>query len=231
MTRNLAVIPARSGSTRIPRKNILPFAGLPLIAHSLAAARTSGLFDEIHVSTDDPEIVEIAADAGARPAFPRAPELAGEHTTILEVLRWVMQEYGRRGRTFDGVALIYATAPLITADDLRAGHEEFTAAARRDAVMAVGEYPAPAQWAMTLADDGTLRFLDFKATQVRSQDLPRTYFDAAAFTFYAPAHILEMPPDRLRYRPYLLPRTRAVDIDTLEDIELAAIFYRAAKET
>ncbi len=222
----LAIIPARGGSKRIPRKNVLPFAGRPLMSYPLAAARESGLFDEVHVSTDDAEIATVAAAAGCPPRFLRAAELSDDTTGLLDVLRWVVRAYGGLGLHADMIALVYATAPLLTADDLRHGAAVFTAAEGRFPVMAVAEYPVPAQWAAVTGADGTLEFLDFAATQIRSQDLPKTCYDAAAFSLFGAGHLLDMPAEALRYLPYRLPRSRAVDIDTAEDLAFAESLFR-----
>ena len=221
----LAIIPARGGSKRIPRKNLVPFAGRPLIAHPLATARASELFGQIHVSTDDPGIAAVAAAEGHAPEFSRPAELADDHATIMQVLRWVLLEYQRRGSAYDTVALIYATAALITADDLRRANGIFVESGARHPVMAVAEYAPPVQWAMREDDKGLLQFVDFAATQVRSQDVPPAYFDAAAFSFFSPRHILDEPAEGLTFRPYHLPRRRAVDIDTAEDLELAELLF------
>lgn len=226
---HLAIIPARGSSKRIPRKNLMPFAGRPLIAYPLTAARSSGLYDEIHVSTDDPEIAEVAAAEGCPPRFARAVGLSDDHTGLLEVLRWVAREYERLGETIETVSLIYATTPLLTAEDLRRGFALFEQNGAAAPVLAVAEYPVPAQWAAVVGGDGRLQFLDFAATQNRSQDLPKTYYDAAAFNIYGRAHLLGTATADLAYLPYVLPRLRVTDIDTPEDLAFAEQLYRFAR--
>ncbi|MGP1255692.1 MAG: acylneuraminate cytidylyltransferase family protein [Kiloniellales bacterium] len=224
---HLAIVPARGGSKRIPRKNLVPFAGRPLIAHPLAAAVASGLFDEIHVSTDDAAIAEVATAEGCPPRFARPSELSDDYTGLLDVLRWVVHEYEGGGESITTVTLIYATAPLLEAADLAGGFALFREHGGSAPVLSVAEFPAPAQWAAIVAEDGRLEFLDRAATEVRSQDLPPTYYDAAAFNLYGRDHLMKMAASDLRYLPYPLPRYRVTDIDTQEDLALAERLYRA----
>ena len=116
--KNLCIIPARGGSKRIPRKNVKDFLGKPIIAYSIEAALKSGLFDEVMVSTDDPEIATIAKQYGASVPFMRSAETVNDFATTADVLNEVLSEYKKRGQVFDNMCCIYATAPLIVSQDI-----------------------------------------------------------------------------------------------------------------
>ena len=123
MANNLAIIPARGGSKRIPRKNVRPFMGKPIMAYSIEVALKSGLFDEVMVSTDDEEIIGIARQYGARVPFVRTETTANDHATLADVIREVMERYEEEGKVFDNVCCILATAPLISPEDIRSSYD------------------------------------------------------------------------------------------------------------
>jgi N-acylneuraminate cytidylyltransferase len=222
----IAIMPARGGSKRIERKNIAAFCGRPLLTFPLAAARASGLFDLIHVSTEDETIAAVAAQHGFPPDFLRDPALADDHTPLLPVLRWVLERYAERGRSFDTVCLLMPTAPLIEADDLAAACAQFESAAGRAPVLAVTPMPCPVEWAMRLEADGSLVAIEPEMAEIRSQDLAKAYIDSGTFIFFTAAQLLSYPTWRPDYRAYVLPRYKAVDIDDREDFEMAERLYR-----
>jgi pseudaminic acid cytidylyltransferase len=214
---SVAIIPARGGSKRIPRKNVRPFHGKPVIAWSIEAAQSSGLFDEVMVSTDDAEIADVATQCGASVPFLRQPATADDHATITDVLREVLQTYRDRGREFDTACCLYATAPFITADDLRAGQAVLTGQ-HRDVVIPVCRYDAPIWRSMARDDDGRLsrNFPDHEFT--RSQDLPAAYFDAGHWVWVRVAPFLAGGPLMgANTGSIVLPAERVQDIDTEED--------------
>ena len=149
----LAVIPARGGSKRIPRKNIRPFAGQPMIAWSIRAARDSGCFDRVIVSTDDAEIADVARAHGAEVPFVRPPELSDDHTPTIPVIAHAIQWYLDRGEAVDAACCIYATAPFVRAEDLRAGLAALTA---EDCayVFSATSFPFPIQRAIRINAQG-----------------------------------------------------------------------------
>lgn len=226
----IAILPARGGSKRLPGKNIRPFCGRPVIAYPLEAARASGLFDCIHVSTDDPEIRATVDSLGFPAEFPRPAGLSDDKTALVPVLRWVLEEYRGRGREFDEVCLILPCSPLISAEDLVGAYQVFSADPRRLPVLSVVEFPVPIEWALEPAPDGRLTAVQAGKASVRSQDLPTRFYDSGNFTFYSAESILsDSPPDALGYLPYLLPRTRGLDIDALEDFALAEGLFRGLR--
>lgn len=225
----IAIIPARGGSKRLPGKNIRPFCGKPVIAYPLEAARASGLFDCIHVSTDDPAVRAAAESLGFPVDFPRAPDLCDDHTPLVPVLRWVLEQFRGRGREFSEVCLILPCSPLVQAQDLREAHAVFAADPRKLPVLSVVEFPVPVEWALKASADGRLVPVQPGMAAVRSQDLGKTFYDSGNFTFFTASSLLSgKAPDSDGYLPYLLPRTRGLDIDGAEDFALAEAIYRGS---
>jgi pseudaminic acid cytidylyltransferase len=227
----IAVIPARGGSKRIPHKNIRPFCGRPMIAYALDAARQTGLFDVIHVSTEDPAIRDTAAKLGFPPEFPRPAELADDHVGIVPVLAHVAQTYAARGRRFSGICLIYACAPLLQAADISAAAKLFDEHGGKKFVLAVASYPAPVEWAFRISASGLLVADNPDSHAIRSQDISHAYYDSGMLAIF-PSSDFEPGAD-LRNRPavpFILPRHHVVDIDTPEDWELAKTLYLGQKQ-
>jgi pseudaminic acid cytidylyltransferase len=231
MTRRIAIIPARGGSKRIPRKNIRPFAGQPALTHILNAAEASGQFDTIHISTDDAEIAGIAGAAGHRPDFPRDAAIADDFTPIRSVLGWTLREYEKRGETFDVVALLYATAFFVDADDLQRAATQFDAAPDHP-LLAVTDIGMPIE-KMFIERDGRLTTLDAAKFGDRTQDLTPALMDAGAFSFFRAADLIAETDGgaALTFRPFRLDRWKAIDIDTEEDWAFAERLHAAGKST
>jgi pseudaminic acid cytidylyltransferase len=222
----IAIIPARGGSKRIQHKNIRPFCGRPMIAYPLEAARQSGLFDVIHVSTDDAAIRNTAAQLGYEPDFLRPAALADDHVGVVPVLDYVVKEYAKKGRRFRGACLIYACAPLLAAQDLIAAAKIFDQHDGKKMVLGVTSYPAPVEWAFRIAPDGSLIADNEASHAIRSQDLQHAYYDSGMVSIF-PISDFEPGAD-LKNRPTvpcILPRHRVVDIDTAEDWEMAETLY------
>lgn len=231
--KRLAVVPARGGSKRILNKNIRDFCGQPMITHVLTAARTSGLFETIHVSTESESIRDVATAFGLAPDFPRPDELADDHTPIMPVLRYVTEEYAKRGQTFDEIWLLMACAPLIDANDLRKAATLFQEAGAQDPLLAVSEYPAPIEWAFSRGENGALTPVQAGMFAIRSQDLEKRYFDAGSFAAFPAARVLQSQGagSDSGFIGYPLPKGSAIDIDDEQDWQLAEAIYsvRAAR--
>lgn len=227
--KRLAIIPARGGSKRIPYKNIREFCGLPMIAHPLGAARDSGLFSTIHVSTENEVIREVVTKFGFRPDFARPNHLADEHAPIMPVLRFTAEEYERRGQHFDEIWLIMACAPLIDPQDLRNAATMLYETDGKQAVLAVSEYPVPVEWAFSRDVNASLTPLQEGMFAVRSQDLKPSYFDSGSFVAFPANRIFESSNEGSDsgFLGYVLPKGRAIDIDDEEDWQLAEAIYRA----
>ena len=177
--KNIAIIPARGGSKRIPRKNIRPFLGKPVIAYSIAAALQSGLFDEVMVSTDDEEIAEVARQYGAKVPFMRSATTADDYATTADVMLEVLECYKKQGIEFDTLCCVYSTAPFVTADSLKSAYH-LLAEKKFDAVFTAVAYSYPVQRGLKI-DDGKIRMVWPEYRKSRSQDLETIYHDAGQF--------------------------------------------------
>jgi len=229
MNRRLAVMPARGGSKRIPGKNILPFCGAPLMVHALRTARETALFDEIHVSTDDPAIAEVARAEGFCPAFLRDPALADDYTPLLPVLKWVLDQYIATGQHFGSVTLIMPTAPLIGTEDIIAAHRVFDRHGAIRGVLAVAPFPAPVEWAFRRGADDTLTPLQPGMDVVRSQDLPEAWYDSGTFLIL-PSFLLSEAAPMPSWVGFSVERWKAVDIDTPDDLSFAERLFRTYRK-
>ena len=224
----LAVIPARGGSKRIPRKNIKLFCGKPVLAWSIEAARSSNCFERIVVSTDDEEIAALAAAAGADVPFLRPAALADDQTGTLPVVAHAIRSLEQSGHFFNHVCCIYPTAPLLQPEYLRAGYERLL---DRDAqfAFAVVTYGHPIQRALRLTGDGTVAMFQPDHAMTRSQDLEPAFHDAGQFCWGTRDAFLAggSPLTGATSVAIVLPRSRVVDIDTPEDWDLAEALHRA----
>lgn len=225
----VAIIPARGGSKRIPGKNIKLFAGKPMIAWSIEAARQSELFNRIIVSTDSEEIAVVAREYGAETPFLRPIELADDFTPTAEVILHALAWIGEQGEVVDCACCLYATAPLVQPRFLREG---FNLLCRSGAasVFTVTSFPASVHRALKIEEDGHLSMFWPEYELTRSQDLPEAYHDAGQFYWLNGQRFLA---ERKIYshdaRPVILPRYLVQDIDTLEDWTMAEAMYAALR--
>lgn len=220
----IAVIPARGGSKRIPRKNIKPFAGLPMIAHSLRAATESGLFDRILVSSEDEEILAMGRTHGGE-VLRRPPELADDHTATIPVIRHAVGWAEDQGWPLKAVCCIYATAPFVRADDLQEGWRLLQQPGM-DFAFAATTFPYPVFRGLLREGQG-VRMIFPEHFPTRSQDLPEAIHDAGQF-YWGSARAWK-EEERLfseRAAPVMLPRHRVQDIDTDEDWQRAELLWR-----
>jgi N-acylneuraminate cytidylyltransferase len=223
---NLAVIPARGGSKRIPAKNVRPFAGRPMIGWPIEAARESGMFDRIIVSTDADEIAETAREAGAEVPFVRPPELADDHCGTLEVITHAARWAADQGQRPDFICCLYATAVFAAPDDLKRGLETLREGGW-DYVFAAGRYGQPVQRAFVKGADGAMELLFPKDRLTRSQDLAPAYHDAGQFYWGRTEAWAEGRPIFGRRTAFVeLPSDRVQDIDTPEDWTKAERLFR-----
>lgn len=227
--KRLAVIPARGGSKRIPKKNIRDFCGQPMITYVLAAARDSGLFEKVHVSTESESIWNVAAQHGYRPDFARPIELADDHTPIMPVLRYVTEQYERQGQRFDEIWLLMACAPFIQPSDLSKAASLFGLHAQQKPVLAVTEYPAPIEWAFKKSTSNRLIPLQPGSFSIRSQDLEKHYYDTGSFCVFPPSRVLGSSGAGSDdgFVGYVMPKFSCIDIDDEEDWVLAESMFRA----
>jgi len=223
---SVAIIPARGGSKRIPRKNLLPFDGVPMIVRSIRTAQDCGLFDQIVVSTDDAEIAELALAHGAQVPFLRPAELADDFTGTAAVIVHALQQLP----AFDYACCVYATAPLLQARFLREGFELLERHPEKAFAFSVCSFGFPVQRALTLDGQGALTALYPEFRNTRSQDLPEAFQDAGQFYWgrseaWLRGEVLYSPASL----PVILPRHLVQDIDTLEDWKRAEYLYAALK--
>lgn len=228
---NVAVIPARGGSKRIPRKNIKPFCGKPMIAWSIEAALQSGCFGQVLVSTDDKEIADVARQYGAEVPFVRPAELSDDHTGTIPVIAHAIKQLTIQGAAPQQVCCIYATAPFITPQDIQRGLELLQANGC-DYAFSVTSYPFPIQRAIRITQAGRIEMFDPEQFAVRSQDLEEAYHDAGQFYWGRSDAWLEgkalFSPDAV---PVILPRHQVQDIDTPEDWLRAELMFKAWRES
>ncbi len=226
--KTVAIIPARGGSKRVPRKNVRPFCGKPIIAYSIEAARQTGLFDEVIVSTDDEEIADVAGQHGAAVPFLRPAEIADDFTGVMDVVAHALRVLEKEDKRPAEVCMIYATAPLMRVRDIVAGYEVFQAG-DKDFVFSATAFGSPVFRAFGVQPDGTAKMFWPENYQENSQDLPAAYHDAAQFCWGRRAAVMEKDAVVFSERsvPLLIPRHQVVDIDTPEDWRLAELLYQA----
>lgn len=217
----LAVIPARGGSKRIPRKNIKLFGGKPMIAWSIEAAQQSSLFDRIVVSTDDEEIASIAVKYGADVPFERPAELSHDHIGTAPVIAHAINWYSKHNFEPTEICCIYATAPFLLSEDIKLG-QNILEQSKADFAFSITSFAFPIQRAIKLREDGRVEMFDPSQFQKRSQDLPEAYHDAGQFYWGTKdAWLSGIPIFGSNAAPVLIPRYRVQDIDTPEDWEQA----------
>jgi pseudaminic acid cytidylyltransferase len=223
---NIAIIPARGGSKRIPRKNIKMFAGKPMIAHAITAAKMSGLFDRIVVSTDDNEITGIAKEWGAETPFLRPSELADDHTLTVPVIAHAIVACEALGWQVDLACCIYPGVPFIQTNDLRAALD-LLKHSQMDYCFPVTEFPSAIQRALKRSENGQLSpfFPEFELA--RTQDLEPAYHDAGQFYWGSKQAWMTNPRIHSSGAGLTIPNWRVVDIDTPEDWLRAELFHRA----
>lgn len=225
----LAVIPARGGSKRIPRKNIKEFCGKPMIAYSIECAINSGLFDDVIVSTDDAEIAAVAESYGARIPFMRPAELANDHAGTIPVIAHAIDALRRAGAEPEAVCCIYATAPFVRADDLRQGLQKLESGSW-DYVFSATSFGYPIFRSFKQLPDGAAEMFFPEHFETRSQDLPEAFHDAGQFYWGRPdAWIGGKRFFDHGSTTVMIPRWRVQDIDSPEDWERAEILAQLPK--
>lgn len=222
--RNLAIIPARGGSKRIPRKNIQLFCGKPIIAYSIEAALKSGVFDEVMVSTDDEEIAAIAKQYGAKVPFFRSAETASDTATTVAVLQEVAKTYEEMGQKFDYIMNLYPCAPFVTPERIR---NALNTLIENDAddVLNVVRFSFPPQRAQIIKD-GFLQYQYPEYKLWRSQDLEPIYHDCGQFSICRAGILTGEEQSRGRTCPLFVDEEFVQDVDNWSDWRLAELKYR-----
>ena len=227
---NVAIIPARGGSKRIPRKNIKEFCGKPMIAWSIEAAQKSSCFEHIVVSTDDAEIAQVAKKWGAEVPFMRPAELSDDYTGTIPVIAHAVRTLSKHyPQQIELACCIYATAPFVEPEDLSRGLQQLQEQ-QADYAFSVTSYAFPIQRAIRIADSGRVAMFNLEHFNTRSQDLEEAWHDAGQFYWGTAEAWLE---EKMLFGedsiPVKLPRHRVQDIDTLEDWIRAEWLFKALK--
>ena len=223
--KRLAVITARGGSKRIPKKNIKEFLGKPIIAYSIEAALNTGLFDEVMVSTDSEEIAEVAKKYGAKVPFFRSEKTSGDFATTNDVLLEVIDEYEKRGERFDYGVCVYPTAPFVTAEKIKDAMEKFIES-KADSLIPVVAFSFPPKRAMVIRDE-RLVFEYPEFMDARSQDLEKEYHDVGQFYCFNVESYKKNKKLMLgNILPYVIDEMEVQDIDNESDWKIAEIKYQ-----
>lgn len=226
--KSLAIITARGGSKRIPKKNIKEFCGKPIIQYSIEAAKSSGIFDEIMVSTDDPEIKKVAEACGGKVPFMRSEATSNDMAMTHEVVLEVLEEYKKRGQEFEYVCCIYPTAPFITGEKLKESRDKLEKTGA-DGVVPVVAYSFPPQRCFVIRD-GKVQFQWPENRLVRSQDLEKWYHDCGQYYFMRVDSFLIKQMLIMEHTvPMIVEEMDVQDIDNYEDWELAELKYKMRK--
>ena len=222
---SIAIITARGGSKRIPRKNIKEFCGLPIIAYSIKAALDSKIFDEVMVSTDDEEIASIAKKYGAKVPFLRSAKNSDDFATTADVLKEVLDEYKKMGKEFDYLACIYPTAPFVTANKIS---EAFSILSNSDAgsIMTVTKYSFPPQRSLVIRN-GVIKYQYPEYAKARSQDLEPIFHDCGQFYICrTDAFIKDGSVITNKTMGYEISEEEVQDIDNISDWNIAEVKYK-----
>ncbi|MBP6090275.1 MAG: pseudaminic acid cytidylyltransferase [Crocinitomicaceae bacterium] len=221
----VAIIPARGGSKRIPRKNIQLFHGKPIIAYAIETAIESGLFSRIIVSTDDEEIAQIAKNNGAEVPFLRSTENADDFATTSSVLIEVLDQLSSNGESYTSACCIYPTSPLIDSKDLKHAHDQFITN-EYDVLISCVAFSFPIQRSFHLNDGSMIELNHPDVIHQRSQDLTKNYHDAGAMYFF---NVQQFKASKSLWSgkigAYELSELKVQDIDTLEDWKIAELKY------
>jgi N-acylneuraminate cytidylyltransferase len=227
---NIAIIPARGGSKRIPRKNIKLFSGKPIIAFSIEAALESGLFSEVMVSTEDEEIANVAISYGAKVPFKRSVRNADDFSTTADVLDEVLKQYIAMGRTFEHACCIYPCAPFITSNKLKESYNKLIQQ-DYDAVFPVMRFQYPIQRALKI-NDGLISMFQPEHLTSRSQDLEAAYCDAGQYYWFNVARFLEKKQIWTdNTSAIIISELEGHDIDSLDDWNIAEVKYKIVTNT
>lgn len=220
--KNLAIIPARGGSKRIPRKNVKPFLGKPMLAYPIEAALATGLFDEVMVSTDDEEIAEVARLYGAKVPFMRSAETSNDFATLNDVLREVLNKYEEQGKMFENMCCILATSPMLKSEDISNGfstliNSEFST------IVPIVEFSYPILRSFKMSDENAIDYNWPEYAKSRSQDLPKAYHDSGTFYWNKIDRWLK---GDIKRGGIVVSEETVQDIDTEQDWKIAEIKYK-----
>ena len=223
---NIAIITARGGSKRIPRKNVKLFCGQPIIYYSIKAALESNLFSEVMVSTDDDEIAKISTELGAKVPFIRSLENSNDFATTADVVKEVLDVYSSIGKEFDNVCCIYPTAPFLDDKTLIKSYDFFISE-KYDSIFPIVEYLVPIQIALKINHLNYLEMISPEYMSVRSQDMEKRYFDAGQFYWSKVTAFLEDTNlFTKKTGAFIIDELNYQDIDNVQDWEIAEFKFK-----
>jgi len=229
---NIAVIPVRGESTRIPKKNFFDFFGKPMFIYTYEAARNSGLFEDIIISTNSQEVLEICRERGINVPFKRPQKLSTDEASLSDVCIYVLEAMSKKGKHYENFCLLWATAPMRDADDIRKAYESLINTKDTQAVVGISD--CYQYYSANIIDDkGYIKNLvDFSnITAVKTQDLPRTFIDNSSMSWVSCKALCEqktwMPE---KSRGFCMPRHKSVDLDTPEDLEVLSFYFSKYKQ-
>jgi N-acylneuraminate cytidylyltransferase len=225
---SIAIITARGGSKRIPKKNIKDFCGKPIIAYSIEAAINSGVFNEVMVSTDSEEIAAVAKNYGAKIPFFRSAATSNDFATTADVLEEVLNQYEELGQKYDVLCCIYPTAPFVTAEKLKKAFEKMHDE-QADSVMPIVQFSFPPQRAVVIRE-GKLQYNQLEYETTRSQDLEPLYHDCGQF-YICKVEVFKTKHSLITKNtvPFIMPEEEVQDIDNLSDWKLAEMKFQLMK--
>ncbi len=224
--KSVAIITARGGSKRIPRKNVKNFMGKPMLAYAIDAALSSGVFDEVMVSTEDEEIAKIAKECGAKVPFMRSSEAANDYTPTFDVLKEVIEMYKNSGKEFDSLCCIYPCVPFLTGETLKNAYEIFSSS-DCDTLVPVVRFSFPIQRAFRVDENGFLKYREPEHALTRSQDLEPMFHDVGMFYFADIKEMLKNGKLVGNSAAYIeMDEVQVQDIDNETDWEMAEMKYK-----
>jgi pseudaminic acid cytidylyltransferase len=230
-TRRLAIIPARGGSVRIKNKNIKLFCGKPIISYSIDSAKKSNLFKKIHVSTDSSKISRVVKNSNLKIDFFRPKLLSNNSTGLFKVCKFVYEKYLSLGEVYDEIWCILPCTPLINKDDLLAASKFLNKNKIKKPLMAISKFRTPIEWALTKLNNKKVKPLNFKNLLIRAQDLKEKYYDAGLFYVFTSKCFKKFDETTVtkNFFGFQISINKAVDIDTMEDWNLAELIYKGMK--
>ena len=224
--KRLLIIPARGGSKRIKNKNIKIFDGKPIIYYPLKVAKNSMLFNKIHVSTESKKIISLIKKIGFEPDFLRKKKLADDSTNINDVINYVVNKFNNLKMNFDEVWCIYPCSPLITEDDLKKINLLFNK--QKNSLMTISEFPAPVLWALKKNNKKILTPIFKNKLNISSNNMRKFYYDNGCIIILKKKDFLK-PFKKIKFIGYEMPVYKSVDIDNINDWNLALDFYKMRK--
>jgi len=224
--KRLLIIPARGGSKRIKNKNIKIFDGKPIIYYPLKVAKNSMLFNKIHVSTESKKIISLIKKIGFEPDFLRKKKLADDNTNINDVINYVVNKFNNLKMNFDEVWCIYPCSPLITEDDLKKINLLFNK--QKNSLMTISEFPAPIFWALKKNKQKILTPIFKNKLNISSNNMGKFYYDNGCIIILKKKDFLK-PFKKIKFIGYEMPVYKSVDIDNINDWNLALDFHKMRK--